>query len=139
MKLDGTSESFFLLFVRPQKKEKARFEGAYVVAPRGNKIGYSAFLDAKSLYPSSGMSLKPSSEIFIKTCKSSQEVQEEIAKGNRVSFNKHVYDGSKNGALSTIWSRMIQGRYESKDRSINMENYYISAIEQAIKELEENK
>lgn len=136
MKLDGSFENVFVRAVRPPKKDTARFEGAYVVPPRGNKIGYSAFLDAASLYPSSGMSLKPSSEIYIKTCKTNKEVQEEISKGNRVSFNRHVYDGNRKGALATIWERQIKGRYHSKDLSINMSNYYISAIEQAIKELE---
>jgi hypothetical protein len=139
MNLDGTFQNVFSRSVRPPKKKKARFEGAYVVSPRGNKIGFSAFLDAKSLYPSSGMSLKPSSEIYIKTCKTNQEVQEELAKGNRISFNRHVYDGSRKGALATIWERQIEGRYNSKDLSINVENYYISAIEQAINELETNK
>jgi len=131
----GEKRRFYKSIQAPSKKIKP-FEGGYVVPPRLHKILFGVFLDMKAQYPNSGKALGCSKEILLGVNCNDKELEAAFKAGHRISFNRNVYDGSKDGALKTIWTRQIDGRYHAKDLSQNLLQFYTPAIVQAIKEME---
>lgn len=94
-----------------ERKDMSRqdYEGAYVKEPVLNEVDWVAGVDAKSLYPSSGITMRISPDSYSGTCKDS-DIPILRKNGFIVTHNKNVYKRDREYLFTKLWKRLRKER-----------------------------
>ena len=114
----------------PQKEVKKQdYPGAFVKDPVKHEIDFPAGVDAKSLYPSSGITMRVSPDAFAGTCKDS-DIPILRKNGFIVTHNNNVYKRDKEYLFTKIWKGLRTERdLYKKDCMMVIYLQYLPAIE----------
>ena len=114
----------------PKSYERMDYPGAFVKPPVKPEVDFPAGVDAKSLYPSSGITMRISPDSFAGTCKD-KDIPILRKNGFIVTHNNNVYKRDKEYLFTKIWKALRNERdIYKKECMMVIYLKYLPAIEE---------
>lgn len=114
---------------KEEEGPRDKYEGGFVVDPRYSSAEWLVISDFEGLYPKCMMSGGYSPDIVLQENATLAEQKEAAKLGHKISMNGTIYDGTKEGLVDRLISRLVAERKHFKGLALDSENTLKPIIE----------